>query len=819
MEKNLKRKLPARAAARSEQAAKRRNITPTPVQKSKSSTPTPAPEPEQAPAEDAPPPLPKAVVAGKPLPAVDSPQPDDLPTKDYQTVTESGVLSESLTRSRQTWITDGIFEKYWSKPIKKKGVVIEEPNNPPKESMTKLGQVTITIEPHVFEATMFAVKDPKPPAPPTPATPRPILQYGPPNGVMPPPPTPKPVQSVQSAQPVQSAQLAQAVTAPPASTDATKSQAKDGAKAQANQPAQPPTQSQAPPPVVSSTPALTVAAAAAQMPISQTPAKSNHITPPIPAVMPRPVASPRGMEAVLSPNTVTPQPPRPPVTVTPAVTHQPPHPPTVVIPATSTSANPTPAIPKPPITGAPAAVMGAPTAIMGAPAAVTGAQATINGAPTTVNSASAATAAGASGKAPPPPGTDPIIMLLAERAGTNSPLRDLMKKVAQGDASKVELERFQLIIDALAIEVKLRDATGPVAELADKLFVDGRSMRYFADEVRSILNIVLSSNPKQTSADLKPPVDSDPLVVGLVKEALDDMLLRGMAQRVGMGTFELHDLATLKATLDRVYARLREKQLQQQAASQISNTGTANQKPNGAPNGAASSPSTPAPQAQQALRSKGPPPPPKPDISAIVFEFTGGTGDRYLFPKYSILEQVPMPQGSGQQVLCSFLLVRRGSKSEYPQADPELDYYQPITIRLFTPTGRHLDHLSRVVAPQEEVVRYMDGVMDKMTRAEYILLAMRLPRKDGTETEDTDMGGTTNRAPPVKEKESEATDKGRKGAQNPMAGVLWATKPPRVEMRELSSRSRVYAGDAELDGGDEQYQRFISTVAGKGVQD
>jgi len=88
MEKNLKRKMPARAAARGEQAAKRRNITPSPAQNSKSSTPTPAPEPEPAAVEDAPPPLPKSVTAGKPLPTVNSPQPDDLPSKDYQTVTE-----------------------------------------------------------------------------------------------------------------------------------------------------------------------------------------------------------------------------------------------------------------------------------------------------------------------------------------------------------------------------------------------------------------------------------------------------------------------------------------------------------------------------------------------------------------------------------------------------------------------------------------------------------------------------------------------------------------------------------------------------------
>ena len=51
-----------------------------------------------------------------------------------------------------------------------------------------------------------------------------------------------------------------------------------------------------------------------------------------------------------------------------------------------------------------------------------------------------------------------------------------------------------------------------------------------------------------------------------------------------------------------------------------------------------------------------------------------------------------------------------------------------MTVRLVAPGGRYLENLHRVVAPQDEVRRYMDDVMDNMTRAEYVLLAMRLPR-------------------------------------------------------------------------------------------
>jgi hypothetical protein len=89
-----KRKLPARAAARAEEAAKRRTMTPPKRSATPASAPTPAPEPEPEPVPvvDVAPPLPKSITAGKPLPTVDSPQPDDLPRTDFQTVTERYVL-------------------------------------------------------------------------------------------------------------------------------------------------------------------------------------------------------------------------------------------------------------------------------------------------------------------------------------------------------------------------------------------------------------------------------------------------------------------------------------------------------------------------------------------------------------------------------------------------------------------------------------------------------------------------------------------------------------------------------------------------------
>ncbi|KAL2168686.1 hypothetical protein VTG60DRAFT_6969 [Thermothelomyces hinnuleus] len=756
-----KRKLPARAAARAEQAAKKRTVTPP----QRSATPAPTTESEPTPVDDVPPPLPKSVTAGKPLPTVDSPQPDDLPTSEFQTVTESGVLAESLSRSRQKWTMEGIFEKYWSKPTKKKGVVIEEPNNPPKESMMKLGQVTITVEPHVFEATMFAVKDPKPAPPPPPPTQRPIVQYGPPNGMMPPPPPPTPAPTSSTT-----------ASAPPPAP------AQSSSQVQSQGP--PPSDSKPPAQTQTHTPAQTPTLPTAQPNVGQSAQDAVRPGPSLPPAAARPVASPRGMETVLSPSTSTPLVPQnsPPIAQPQPLRPTPP-------PSYSHPTGPAPGPAPGPVSGPPR------------PATT----AASNPAPSTAPAASAH----APGPAKPPPGTDPIILMLAEKAGTDPQLRDLMKRVAQGEAAKHELERFQAIIDAITAESKRNGSTsGPSA---DRLLVDGRTVRYFADEVRAILDIVLSSNPKQTSADLRPPAGSDPLVVMLVKAALDDSRTRDIVRRIAGNKAQFADATDLKIILDGLRTKLIKDRERQQTQSPVP-ASPVSAKPNGAPNGpTAPSPAAQIPPPQTALRSKGPPPPPqKPDISAIVLEFAGGTGDRYLFPKFSLLEYVPVP--SGQQVIASFLLVRKGSQAEYPMADPELDYYQPLTIRLFTSTGRHLEHLARVVAPPDEVKRYMNDVMTKMTRAEYVLLAMRLPRRDGSEDDkDNEREGKQPNGGAVKDKDQEnGLEKVQKPAQPP--AILWTTKASKSETRDVTARAK---GSGKPMDADEQYQSFIASVSRK----
>lgn len=659
---------------------------------------------------------------------------------------------------------------------------------------------------------MFAVKDPKPSAPPniTNAT-RPIIQYGPPNGVMPPPPPPAPpaTPSTIAASPALGpTQVVNELSKLSPTQPSTPLQAPAQAPPHLAQPMpyqQPP---QAPSYSLPAQNTIHPGPAAAPQPVLASPAQ-----PPTPAPtsqMGRPMSSPRGMESILSPSTATPQPATRPIMTAPSIGTPPARPLGGHLPV-----NGPPPAPYPP-TGL-AKPPGLPQ--LANPVA----RPVLNGAPQVA----------APGK--PAPGTDPIILTLAEKAGEDPELRDLMKRVAQGEAAKSELERFQAIIDEITAESKRRGTPGPSA---DRLLVDGKTVRYFADEVRTILDIVLASNPKQESATLRPPDGSNPLVVKLVKKTLDDIKIRDLVTRIAENRPQFSDATDLKAVLDTLKREIaRETERQRKESPATSHVSTPTTRVNGMPNGHApsmqstsGSTSAVSQQAPQQLRSKGPPPlPPKPDISAIVFEFSGGNGDRYLFPKFSILEYVPVPQG--QQVIASFLIVRKGSASEYPVADPTLDYYQPVTIRLYTPTGRHLDHLSRVVAPVEDVRRYMNDIMDKMTRAEYILLAMRLPRPgtireppEATPAEDSDAldkdkGNRWNKQSGLRwinQTASATATPTPAGAQVVPPTALWTTRPLKPEIRELPPRSKMYSKEA-LDAMDvdDQYQNFIASVSRK----
>lgn len=608
--------------------------------------------------------------------------------------------------------------------------------------MAKVGLITISLEPHYFEATMYAVKDPNKPAP-QPVF-RPILQYGPANGAMPPPPTP-------SAKPP-TITAASAASQPPAPSGAPLIPSAIAV------PVAPPQQHNSP------TPSVRPVSNPPPPPSPSTAPQTTKTLAPAPP-QPHPVASPWGMESMLSPNTASPQFAPRPVSVPPPIAPQAPIPP----PSPANSAAGHSLAPRAP-TRSPAPLAPAPTPPQGAPRA-----------------------------APPPagvkpaPGADPIIVTLAEKANEDPQLRDLMKRVANGNAPKDELARFQAIIDQITAESKKKVVVqGPSAE---RLFVDGKTLRYFADEVDTIASIVLRTNPKQTSANLSVPPDSNPLVVELVKAALDDTKTMERVRRISKNVPEGSDTTNLKETLDRLKTQL------DQRPGSSAGSSKANGTPSGHASPAVQTSHTTAPQ--QALRSKGPPPAIKPDVSAVVFEFAGGNGDRYQFPKFSIVEQVQTP--SGPQILASFLIVRKGSVSEYGY-DPKSDYYQPITIRISSTQPRYLEYFSRVVAPQEEVRRYMNDIMDNMTRAEYILLAMRLPRPEKESKEDGQDSGKDNRAVESHHATPEAD---MSGSEIYRKGLTWKKDKT---MKLLAKPTPLANGKAAEDSEHMSYQDFIANV-------
>ena len=147
--------------------------------------------------------LPTKITESKPLPTSREPQPLHLSTAEYRSIAESAVLAASLHRSRVKWLCDGILERYWTKPSKKKGAPEVSSNNPDQKSMQKLGNCTVTIEPHTFDAVIYIVRDPNGPPPVHYRHPNQYSQHPPPHlqAYYPTGPAPPPPQNLQARPP------------------------------------------------------------------------------------------------------------------------------------------------------------------------------------------------------------------------------------------------------------------------------------------------------------------------------------------------------------------------------------------------------------------------------------------------------------------------------------------------------------------------------------------------------------------------------------------------------------------------------------------
>lgn len=306
--------------------------------------------------------------------------------------------------------------------------------------------------------------------------------------------------------------------------------------------------------------------------------------------------------------------------------------------------------------------------------------------------------------------SDPVIRMLATRASSDPRLKSLMKIVAAGNASPEQLKEFQSHIDEL--NTLLKSPPSPKRGANN----DKTSPQPPPPPIMTSPPPVASPNPPppkiQTSP--QPPIHSSPPPPGSAPPPVKTEPTPAAAAPPTPTYF---------------------------------------------------SPFSPQPPPPPLHQTKPPAPlhrqsTPKSDITAVVFDFTAGNGDRFSIPRFSILDYLP----GGLQVLVSFLAIRRGSTAAVGPSSKNKgyykdskSYYQPIPIRISAHHPRLLEPLARVVASVEEVRRYMDGVFDKMAPAEKVYLPLRLPRE---KVEDDE------RMEKEKEKAGSAVAKGKAAASS-----------------------------------------------------
>ena len=271
---------------------------------------------------------------------------------------------------------------------------------------------------------------------------------------------------------------------------------------------------------------------------------------------------------------------------------------------------------------------------------------------------------------------------------------------------------------------------------------------------------IFPSNVPKQSASQPPKQSPDPVIQMLASRAATDNDLKGLMKTVASGNASSEELKVFQAHIDELTASL---QSQTEIARGISNGRTlapapgelvpaSNQLPQGSlPKGAADphtarppkSNDSPTPYLQGGVmttehpvahrynrpsqklvpRSEGPLISAKSETIAVALEFAG-SGDRFLFPRYSMLDF----STDGTQVIASFLIVRKGSERDSETYTQVIDYHQSVTVRLSTLSAKILDPLARVTASPLETRKYMNGVIDSTRQAKNAYLAIHLPR-------------------------------------------------------------------------------------------
>ncbi|RPB27415.1 hypothetical protein L211DRAFT_543573 [Terfezia boudieri ATCC MYA-4762] len=618
-----------------------------------SPSPSPTPSTTSPAASD----VPTSFDYSRPLPTLPELQGPDLPKEWYQSIAESGLMEESLRRSREKWLSEDnpIFEKFWTKPLKKR--VFNEKMNPPKESMLKIGECEMLILPHLFEIRLYGVREPQPPPqppPPPPPPPQPqqpgtpipgyyypLHQY-PSHSQYPPPPTQ--AASVSQAQPTlappysQTSPLINAPVPPPPAP-----------QCQPVQRPQPPTAYPQLPQPTAQRPAYMVPGGPLPHPslhrpgapspyVHQQPVPSQAVSPAQPNVQPGQPQQPNQIALNSSP----PQTYAPPAAPSQADTR-----PNGKLPTAGPNAAP------PQLLTPPSSQQGvlAQSSTTQQPPSATAPESTITTTTATMNAALQQQPVLSTLPIRP----DPVIQLLATKAATDPDLKALMRIVAGGNAGQEELKIFQQHIDELtpqANAIKARHAEED--RLASIRWHQEQSLLHQQQQQQQQLQ-----QQRQQQAQFAQPQAHSPLGVPHQSQT---------------------PLPYLPGPLPHY------------------------QYPHPHPY------HHPLPPSVKPRQAPAPSVPKIVNYSAIVFEFVQSDhGDRFAFPKNSILEY----RDHGCEVLASFLILKTAKIS----GGEDVEYYEPVTVYLRSQNAKTLEHLQRMV-PHPEVVRtYMTDVMSKRQRA------------------------------------------------------------------------------------------------------
>jgi len=354
------------------------------------------------------------------------------------------------------------------------------------------------------------------------------------------------------------------------------------------------------------------------------------------------------------------------------------------------------------------------------------------------------------------PAPDPVIHMLAQRAGVDPELKSVMKIVAAGQASKDQLEFFQTHINELtAVLAKQKDeaakSKGISASSTPAAVAPTSTQKAFPPP---------SPTPQPVAAPSPRPVQQQP--------------------------------QSLQNT-PKPYSPAPPQAVPQQAPPPPRPVQPPHSNSYNAP------PQPPYIPPRQASYNA----PPQPtSYRPLVFAFEEGNKDLLHFPSYSFLEW--LPNMSGAKI--SFLITKMKPKPDQdtamkppstpapkaiaatPSATPSLppsnamtpqaatpgqfqlntstppaqpvqvprighfdekhdiadiEFYQPVTVLILTDNNEIRAALMRAIRPPDVVERYMDEIFDKCKRAEDTYLAFRLPRDGDEDAKNTRSGDVT----------------------------------------------------------------------------